>query len=128
MRSQPCDEGTPSPPPASDTVKDLEVQRVVEVTKNSSPAAPVGRNKQMCLTGRPYRHMGVLGTSKLYDIRKNIFTFTPQVGGIAWAHSQLCVSWNWAGGFSTGRVLELFSRVDEQPGNSPGSGVRQQSW
>lgn len=37
----------------------------------------------MCLTGRPYRHMGVLGTSKLYNIRKNIFTFTPQVGGIA---------------------------------------------
>ncbi|KAI1234610.1 hypothetical protein IHE44_0002980 [Lamprotornis superbus] len=36
------------------------------------------RNKQMCLTGRPYRHMGVLGTSKLYKIRKSIFTFTPQ--------------------------------------------------
>lgn len=46
--------------------------------------------------------MGVLGTSKLYDIRRNIFTFTPQVSGIAWAHSQLCVIWNWAGGFSTG--------------------------
>uniref|UniRef100_A0A663MDM3 Phosphorylase b kinase regulatory subunit n=1 Tax=Athene cunicularia TaxID=194338 RepID=A0A663MDM3_ATHCN len=42
------------------------------------PPAPLGRNKQMCLTGRPYRHMGVLGTSKLYNIRKNIFTFTPQ--------------------------------------------------
>jgi len=33
--------------------------------------------------------MGVLGTSKLYNIRKNIFTFTPQVGGIAQAHSQM---------------------------------------
>lgn len=43
----------------------------------------------MCLTGRPYRHMGVLGTSKLYKIRKNIFTFTPQVGSIARAHLQL---------------------------------------
>lgn len=32
----------------------------------------------MKLSGRPYRHMGVLGTSKLYDIRKTIFTFTPQ--------------------------------------------------
>lgn len=33
--------------------------------------------------------MGVLGTSKLYKIRKSIFTFTPQVGDIAQAHSQL---------------------------------------
>ncbi|MEE6524796.1 hypothetical protein FKM82_024463 [Ascaphus truei] len=32
----------------------------------------------MNLSGRPYRHMGVLGTSKLYDIRQNIFAFTPQ--------------------------------------------------
>ncbi|TFJ97515.1 zymogen granule membrane protein 16 [Platysternon megacephalum] len=36
------------------------------------------RNKRMNLSGRPFRYMGVLGTSKLYDIRKNIFTFTPQ--------------------------------------------------
>lgn len=52
------------------------------------PPALLGRNKQMSLTGRPYRNMGVLGTSKLYNIRKNIFTFTPQVGGIAQAHSK----------------------------------------
>jgi len=39
----------------------------------------------MSLTGRPYRHMGVIGTSKLYNIRKNIFAFTPQVGGIVCA-------------------------------------------
>lgn len=39
-----------------------------------------GRNKRMKLSGRPFRHMGVLGTSKFYDIRNNIFTFTPQVG------------------------------------------------
>ncbi|XP_037001354.1 phosphorylase b kinase regulatory subunit alpha, skeletal muscle isoform isoform X2 [Artibeus jamaicensis] len=37
-----------------------------------------GCNSRMKLSGRPYRHMGVLGTSKLYDIRKTIFTFTPQ--------------------------------------------------
>lgn len=45
--------------------------------------------------------MGVVGTSKLYNIRKNIFTFTPQVGGIAQAHSQLSCE-GMAGGFSTG--------------------------
>lgn len=33
----------------------------------------------MKLSGRPYRHIGVLGTSKLYVIRNHIFTFTPQV-------------------------------------------------
>lgn len=33
----------------------------------------------MKLSGRPYRHIGVLGTSKLYVIRNQIFTFTPQV-------------------------------------------------
>lgn len=33
----------------------------------------------MKLGGRPYRHIGVLGTSKLYVIRNQIFTFTPQV-------------------------------------------------
>lgn len=42
-----------------------------------------GCNSRMKLSGRPYRHMGVLGTSKLYDIRKTIFTFTPQVGGMS---------------------------------------------
>uniref|UniRef100_A0A3Q1M104 Phosphorylase b kinase regulatory subunit n=1 Tax=Bos taurus TaxID=9913 RepID=A0A3Q1M104_BOVIN len=40
--------------------------------------AKLGRNKNMRLSGRPYRHIGVLGTSKLYVIRNQIFTFTPQ--------------------------------------------------
>ncbi|NP_001427732.1 phosphorylase b kinase regulatory subunit alpha, liver isoform isoform 5 [Homo sapiens] len=40
--------------------------------------AKLGRNKNMNLSGRPYRHIGVLGTSKLYVIRNQIFTFTPQ--------------------------------------------------
>ncbi|KAM9327209.1 phosphorylase b kinase regulatory subunit alpha, skeletal muscle isoform [Gastrophryne carolinensis] len=40
--------------------------------------ARLGRSKKMHLTGRPYRNMGVLGTSKLYSIRDNIFAFTPQ--------------------------------------------------
>uniref|UniRef100_A0A663MC72 Phosphorylase b kinase regulatory subunit n=1 Tax=Athene cunicularia TaxID=194338 RepID=A0A663MC72_ATHCN len=66
--------------------EDIDVETVAEVYPiRVQPArilshiyARLGRNKQMCLTGRPYRHMGVLGTSKLYNIRKNIFTFTPQ--------------------------------------------------
>ncbi|NWU58573.1 KPB1 kinase, partial [Dromas ardeola] len=66
--------------------EDIDVETVAEVYPiRVQPArilshiyARLGRNKQMCLTGRPYRHMGVLGTSKLYKIRKNIFTFTPQ--------------------------------------------------
>ncbi|XP_075052630.1 phosphorylase b kinase regulatory subunit alpha, liver isoform isoform X2 [Mixophyes fleayi] len=40
--------------------------------------AKLGINKAMKLSGRPYRHIGVLGTSKLYTIRDQIFTFTPQ--------------------------------------------------
>uniref|UniRef100_A0A4W5MGY4 Phosphorylase b kinase regulatory subunit n=1 Tax=Hucho hucho TaxID=62062 RepID=A0A4W5MGY4_9TELE len=30
------------------------------------------------LSGRPYRHIGVLGTSKFYEIRNRTYTFTPQ--------------------------------------------------
>ncbi|XP_030058145.1 phosphorylase b kinase regulatory subunit alpha, liver isoform isoform X1 [Microcaecilia unicolor] len=40
--------------------------------------AKLGYNKNMKLSGRPYRHIGVLGTSKLYQIRDQTFTFTPQ--------------------------------------------------
>ncbi|MGH0157022.1 UNVERIFIED_CONTAM: hypothetical protein FKN15_048405 [Acipenser sinensis] len=40
--------------------------------------ARLGRNRRLGLTGRPYRRMGVLGTSKLYVIRNTIFSFTPQ--------------------------------------------------
>uniref|UniRef100_A0A8D0FV66 Phosphorylase b kinase regulatory subunit n=1 Tax=Strix occidentalis caurina TaxID=311401 RepID=A0A8D0FV66_STROC len=61
-----------------ETVADVYPIRVQPARILSHIYARLGRNKQMCLTGRPYRHMGVLGTSKLYNIRKNIFTFTPQ--------------------------------------------------
>ncbi|XP_024143247.1 phosphorylase b kinase regulatory subunit alpha, skeletal muscle isoform isoform X2 [Oryzias melastigma] len=40
--------------------------------------ARLGRNPRLGLTGRPYRRIGVLGTSKFYIIRNTIFTFTPQ--------------------------------------------------
>ncbi|XP_014111972.1 PREDICTED: phosphorylase b kinase regulatory subunit alpha, skeletal muscle isoform isoform X1 [Pseudopodoces humilis] len=61
-----------------ETVVDVYPIRVQPARILSHIYARLGRNKQMCLTGRPYRHMGVLGTSKLYKIRKSIFTFTPQ--------------------------------------------------
>ncbi|XP_028923441.1 phosphorylase b kinase regulatory subunit alpha, skeletal muscle isoform isoform X2 [Ornithorhynchus anatinus] len=65
---------------------DLEVETIADVYPiRVQPArilshiyASLGRNSRMNLSGRPYRHMGVLGTSKLYDIRKTIFAFTPQ--------------------------------------------------
>ncbi|XP_027518124.1 phosphorylase b kinase regulatory subunit alpha, skeletal muscle isoform isoform X2 [Corapipo altera] len=61
-----------------ETVEDVYPIRVQPARILSHIYARLGRNKQMSLTGRPYRHMGVLGTSKLYKIRKSIFTFTPQ--------------------------------------------------
>ncbi|NXD27454.1 KPB1 kinase, partial [Spelaeornis formosus] len=61
-----------------ESVADVYPIRVQPARILSHIYARLGRNKQMCLTGRPYRHMGVLGTSKLYKIRKSIFTFTPQ--------------------------------------------------
>ncbi|KAM6252604.1 phosphorylase b kinase regulatory subunit alpha, skeletal muscle isoform 4-T4 [Spheniscus humboldti] len=62
----------------AETVADVYPIRVQPARILSHIYTRLGRNKQMCLTGRPYRHMGVLGTSKLYNIRKNIFAFTPQ--------------------------------------------------
>ncbi|XP_043348946.1 phosphorylase b kinase regulatory subunit alpha, skeletal muscle isoform isoform X5 [Dermochelys coriacea] len=61
-----------------ETVADVYPIRVQPARILSHIYARLGRNKQMNLSGRPFRYMGVLGTSKLYDIRKNIFTFTPQ--------------------------------------------------
>ncbi|KAK3562437.1 hypothetical protein QTP86_034080 [Hemibagrus guttatus] len=37
-----------------------------------------GNCRKLNLTGRPYRHIGVLGTSKFYEIRNRTCTFTPQ--------------------------------------------------
>uniref|UniRef100_A0A8C8YEA1 Phosphorylase b kinase regulatory subunit n=1 Tax=Prolemur simus TaxID=1328070 RepID=A0A8C8YEA1_PROSS len=66
--------------------KGIDVETIAEVYPiRVQPArilshiySSLGCNSRMKLSGRPYRHMGVLGTSKLYDIRKTIFTFTPQ--------------------------------------------------
>ncbi|KAM9451134.1 LOW QUALITY PROTEIN: phosphorylase b kinase regulatory subunit alpha, skeletal muscle isoform [Clarias gariepinus] len=40
--------------------------------------ARLGRNQRLGLTGRPYRSIDVLGTSKSYIIRNTFFSFTPQ--------------------------------------------------
>uniref|UniRef100_A0A3Q1GEI3 Phosphorylase b kinase regulatory subunit n=1 Tax=Acanthochromis polyacanthus TaxID=80966 RepID=A0A3Q1GEI3_9TELE len=47
--------------------------RLFEIIRSAA-----GRNPRLGLTGRPYRRIGVLGTSKFYMIRNTIFTFTPQ--------------------------------------------------
>ncbi|XP_007526125.1 phosphorylase b kinase regulatory subunit alpha, skeletal muscle isoform isoform X2 [Erinaceus europaeus] len=61
-----------------ETIADVYPIRVQPARILSHIYSSLGRNNRMKLSGRPYRHMGVLGTSKLYDIRKTIFTFTPQ--------------------------------------------------
>ncbi|XP_053177770.1 phosphorylase b kinase regulatory subunit alpha, liver isoform isoform X2 [Scomber japonicus] len=38
----------------------------------------LGNCKKLNLSGRPYRHIGVLGTSKFYEIRNRTYIFTPQ--------------------------------------------------
>uniref|UniRef100_A0ABM5EWK5 Phosphorylase b kinase regulatory subunit n=1 Tax=Pogona vitticeps TaxID=103695 RepID=A0ABM5EWK5_9SAUR len=61
-----------------ETVADVYPIRVQPARILSHIYARLGRNKRMNLSGRPFRQMGVLGTSKFYDIRDNIFIFTPQ--------------------------------------------------
>ncbi|XP_036596085.1 phosphorylase b kinase regulatory subunit alpha, skeletal muscle isoform [Trichosurus vulpecula] len=61
-----------------ETIAEVYPIRVQPARILSHIYASLGRNSRMKLSGRPYRHMGVLGTSKLYDIRKTIFAFTPQ--------------------------------------------------
>ncbi|XP_076828487.1 phosphorylase b kinase regulatory subunit alpha, skeletal muscle isoform isoform X2 [Brachyhypopomus gauderio] len=59
-------------------VGDIHPIRVQPSRVLSHIYARLGRNERLGLTGRPYRRIGVLGTSKLYVIRNTIFTFTPQ--------------------------------------------------
>ncbi|XP_017565369.1 phosphorylase b kinase regulatory subunit alpha, skeletal muscle isoform isoform X3 [Pygocentrus nattereri] len=61
-----------------ETVADIHPIRVQPSRVLSHIYARLGRNRRLGLTGRPYRRIGVLGTSKLYIIRNTIFTFTPQ--------------------------------------------------
>lgn len=61
-----------------ETVADLHPIHVQPSRVLSHIYARLGRNQRLGLTGRPYRRMGVLGTSKFYVIRNTMFAFTPQ--------------------------------------------------
>uniref|UniRef100_A0AAR2LLP6 Phosphorylase b kinase regulatory subunit n=1 Tax=Pygocentrus nattereri TaxID=42514 RepID=A0AAR2LLP6_PYGNA len=63
---------------SSETLEDIHPIRVQPSRILSHIYARLGRNQRLGLTGRPYRHIGVLGTSKFYFIRNTIFSFTPQ--------------------------------------------------
>ncbi|XP_029696813.1 phosphorylase b kinase regulatory subunit alpha, skeletal muscle isoform isoform X3 [Takifugu rubripes] len=61
-----------------ETVADIHPIHVQPSRVLSHIYARLGRNPKLGLTGRPYRRIGVLGTSKFYIIRNTMFTFTPQ--------------------------------------------------
>ncbi|XP_027894235.1 phosphorylase b kinase regulatory subunit alpha, skeletal muscle isoform isoform X5 [Xiphophorus couchianus] len=61
-----------------ETVADIHPIHVQPSRVLSHIYARLGRNPRLGLTGRPYRRIGVLGTSKFYIIRSTIFAFTPQ--------------------------------------------------
>ncbi|KAM4536686.1 phosphorylase b kinase regulatory subunit alpha, skeletal muscle isoform 2-T2 [Odontesthes bonariensis] len=61
-----------------ETVTDIHPIHVQPSRVLSHIYARLGRNPRLGLTGRPYRRIGVLGTSKFYVIRNTIFSFTPQ--------------------------------------------------
>uniref|UniRef100_A0A4W3GUL9 Phosphorylase b kinase regulatory subunit n=1 Tax=Callorhinchus milii TaxID=7868 RepID=A0A4W3GUL9_CALMI len=60
------------------SIPDIHPIRVQPARILSHIYARLGRNNRLRLSGRPYRHMGIIGTSKLYIIRDEIFVFTPQ--------------------------------------------------
>ncbi|XP_069374593.1 phosphorylase b kinase regulatory subunit alpha, skeletal muscle isoform isoform X6 [Paralichthys olivaceus] len=60
------------------TVADIHPIHVQPPKVLSHIYARLGRNPRLGLTGRPYRRIGVLGTSKFYIIRNTMFSFTPQ--------------------------------------------------
>ncbi|XP_027004673.2 phosphorylase b kinase regulatory subunit alpha, skeletal muscle isoform isoform X1 [Tachysurus fulvidraco] len=62
----------------SETLEDIHPIRVQPSTVLSHIYARLGRNQRLGLTGRPYRSIGVMGTSKFYIIHNTIFSFTPQ--------------------------------------------------
>ncbi|XP_006896054.1 PREDICTED: phosphorylase b kinase regulatory subunit alpha, skeletal muscle isoform-like isoform X3 [Elephantulus edwardii] len=61
-----------------ETIAEVHPIRVQPARILSHIYSSLGCSSKMKLSGRPYRNMGVIGTSKLYNIRKTIFSFTPQ--------------------------------------------------
>uniref|UniRef100_A0A8C1Y9F5 Phosphorylase b kinase regulatory subunit n=1 Tax=Cyprinus carpio TaxID=7962 RepID=A0A8C1Y9F5_CYPCA len=60
------------------TVSEVSPIRVMPARILSHIYVKLGNCKKLNLSGRPYRHIGVLGTSKFYEIRNGTYTFTPQ--------------------------------------------------
>ncbi|XP_046713387.1 phosphorylase b kinase regulatory subunit alpha, liver isoform isoform X3 [Silurus meridionalis] len=60
------------------TVSEVKPIRIMPARILSHIYVKLGSCKRLNLTGRPYRHIGVLGTSKFYEIRNRTYTFTPQ--------------------------------------------------
>uniref|UniRef100_UPI003AAE8437 phosphorylase b kinase regulatory subunit alpha, liver isoform isoform X1 n=1 Tax=Centroberyx gerrardi TaxID=166262 RepID=UPI003AAE8437 len=60
------------------TVSEVLPIRVLPARILSHIYVRLGNCKKLNLSGRPYRHIGVLGTSKFYEIRNRSYTFTPQ--------------------------------------------------
>ncbi|XP_069746352.1 phosphorylase b kinase regulatory subunit alpha, liver isoform-like isoform X2 [Narcine bancroftii] len=61
-----------------ETVSDVVPIRVQPGRILSHIYSKLGCNRKLNLSGRPYRRIGILGTSKLYVIRNQTFSFTPQ--------------------------------------------------
>lgn len=57
----------------------LQHSAVCVILRETSCFMSAGNCKKLNLSGRPYRHIGVLGTSKFYEIRNRSYIFTPQV-------------------------------------------------
>ncbi|KAF7212373.1 phosphorylase b kinase regulatory subunit alpha, liver isoform isoform X2 [Nothobranchius furzeri] len=60
------------------TVSEVLPIRVMPARILSHIYVRLGKCKKLNLSGRPYRHIGVLGTSKFYEIRNRSYIFTPQ--------------------------------------------------
>lgn len=60
------------------TMSEVHPIRVMPARILSHVYVRLGNCKKLNLSGRPYRHIGVLGTSKFYEIRNRFYIFTPQ--------------------------------------------------
>ncbi|KAB5559238.1 hypothetical protein PHYPO_G00026670 [Pangasianodon hypophthalmus] len=60
------------------SVSEVQPIRIMPARILSHIYVKLGNCRKLNLTGRPYRHIGVLGTSKFYEIRNRTYTFTPQ--------------------------------------------------
>uniref|UniRef100_A0A8C2CA31 Phosphorylase b kinase regulatory subunit n=1 Tax=Cyprinus carpio TaxID=7962 RepID=A0A8C2CA31_CYPCA len=60
------------------TISEVSPIRVMPARILSHIYVKLGNCKKLNLSGRPYRHIGVLGTSKFYEVRNGTYTFTPQ--------------------------------------------------